>query len=40
MTVRAVIETLVDQGSFLELRPNFAPGVITRLIRWRAGRWG
>ncbi|MHB8530100.1 MAG: acetyl-CoA carboxylase family protein [Caulobacteraceae bacterium] len=31
--VRAVIETLVDEGSFLELRPAFAPGLITGLIR-------
>jgi len=31
--VRAVIETLVDEGSFLELRPAFAPGVITGFIR-------
>ena len=31
--VRAVIETLVDAGSFQELRPGFAPGVITGLIR-------
>ena len=31
--VRAVIETLVDDGSFQELRPAFAPGLITGLIR-------
>ncbi len=31
--VRAAIETLVDEGSFLELRPAFAPGLITGLIR-------
>ncbi|MBS0408296.1 MAG: carbamoyl-phosphate synthase large subunit [Proteobacteria bacterium] len=31
--VRAVIETLVDEGSFLELRREFAPGLITGLIR-------
>jgi acetyl-CoA carboxylase carboxyltransferase component len=31
--VRAVIETLADSGSFLELRPAFAPGVITGFIR-------
>jgi acetyl-CoA carboxylase carboxyltransferase component len=31
--VRRVIETLADEGSFLELRPAFAPGVITGLIR-------
>ena len=31
--VRKVIETLVDAGSFLELRPAFAPGLITGFIR-------
>ncbi len=31
--VREVIETLVDTGSFLELRPAFAPGLITGFIR-------
>jgi acetyl/propionyl-CoA carboxylase alpha subunit/acetyl-CoA carboxylase carboxyltransferase component len=31
--VRAAIETLVDEGSFLELRPAFAPGLITGLVR-------
>src|SRR5579859_1036004 len=31
--VRKVIETLVDAGSFLELRPAFAPGFITGFIR-------
>jgi acetyl/propionyl-CoA carboxylase alpha subunit/acetyl-CoA carboxylase carboxyltransferase component len=31
--VRKVIETLVDEGSFLELRPAFAPGLITGFIR-------
>jgi acetyl/propionyl-CoA carboxylase alpha subunit/acetyl-CoA carboxylase carboxyltransferase component len=31
--VRTVIETLVDEGSFLELRRAFAPGLITGLIR-------
>jgi len=31
--VRKVIETLVDDGSFLELRPAFAPGLITGFIR-------
>ncbi len=31
--VRAVIETLVDEGSFLELRREFAPGLITGFIR-------
>jgi acetyl-CoA carboxylase carboxyltransferase component len=31
--VRQVIETLADEGSFLELRPLFAPGMITGFIR-------
>ncbi|HZZ37059.1 MAG TPA: carboxyl transferase domain-containing protein, partial [Caulobacteraceae bacterium] len=31
--VRKVIETLVDAGSFLELRREFAPGFITGFIR-------
>jgi acetyl/propionyl-CoA carboxylase alpha subunit/acetyl-CoA carboxylase carboxyltransferase component len=31
--VRKVIETLVDAGSFLELRPAFAPGLITGFVR-------
>jgi acetyl/propionyl-CoA carboxylase alpha subunit/acetyl-CoA carboxylase carboxyltransferase component len=31
--VRKVIETIADTGSFLELRPAFAPGVITGFIR-------
>ncbi len=31
--VRPVIEGLVDQGSFQELRPEFGPGVITGLVR-------
>lgn len=31
--VRAVIETLADTGSVLELRPNFGVGMITALIR-------
>jgi acetyl-CoA carboxylase carboxyltransferase component len=31
--VRAVIDTLADEGSFLELRPRFAPGVITGFMR-------
>jgi acetyl/propionyl-CoA carboxylase alpha subunit/acetyl-CoA carboxylase carboxyltransferase component len=35
--VRPVIDTLFDQGSFLELRPAFAPGLITGLARL-AGR--
>jgi acetyl/propionyl-CoA carboxylase alpha subunit len=35
--VRAVIEGLVDEGSFQELRPAFGPGVITGFARM-AGR--
>ena len=31
--VRTVIETLVDAGSFQELRPDFALGLITGLVR-------
>jgi acetyl/propionyl-CoA carboxylase alpha subunit/acetyl-CoA carboxylase carboxyltransferase component len=31
--VRAVIDTLVDEASFLELRPAFAPGIITGFAR-------
>jgi len=31
--VRHVIETLADEGSFLELRPHFAPGLITSFVR-------
>ncbi len=31
--VRAIIRTLADMGSFLELRPKFGPGIITGLIR-------
>ena len=31
--VRTVIKTLADTGSFLELRPQFGPGMITGLIR-------
>jgi acetyl-CoA carboxylase carboxyltransferase component len=31
--VRSVIDTLADQGSFLELRRAFAPGLITGFIR-------
>ncbi|WP_043301192.1 carboxyl transferase domain-containing protein [Pseudomonas sp. M47T1] len=31
--VRALIDTLVDQGSCLELRRAFAPGLITALVR-------
>jgi acetyl-CoA carboxylase carboxyltransferase component len=31
--VRHVIRTLADDGAFLELRPEFAPGLITGFIR-------
>jgi acetyl-CoA carboxylase carboxyltransferase component len=31
--VRAVLETLVDAGSLLELRAGFAPGIVTGLAR-------
>ena len=31
--VRAVIRTIADKDSFLELRPKFGPGMITGLIR-------
>jgi acetyl-CoA carboxylase carboxyltransferase component len=31
--VRAVINALADTGSFLELRPEFGPGIITGLMR-------
>ncbi len=31
--VRKVIKTLADKGSFLELRPQFGPGMVTGLIR-------
>jgi acetyl-CoA carboxylase carboxyltransferase component len=31
--VRAVIKALADSGSFLELRPEFGPGIITGFIR-------
>jgi acetyl/propionyl-CoA carboxylase alpha subunit/acetyl-CoA carboxylase carboxyltransferase component len=31
--IRPIIETLVDEGSFLELRRNFAPGLICGFIR-------
>ena len=31
--VRAVIKTIADTDSFLELRPKFGPGIITGLIR-------
>jgi len=38
--VRAVIVTLADQGSFLELRPAFAPGMITGFIRLEGAPMG
>ncbi len=38
--VRGVIETLADQGSFLELRPAFAPGMITGFIRLEGAPMG
>lgn len=31
--VRLVIQTIADTGSFLELRPEFGPGMITGLLR-------
>ncbi|MFW6067188.1 MAG: carboxyl transferase domain-containing protein [Myxococcota bacterium] len=31
--VRSVVETLADTGSVLELRPRFAPGMITAFLR-------
>jgi acetyl-CoA carboxylase carboxyltransferase component len=31
--VRRIIETLIDRGSFLELRPDFGPGMVTGLAR-------
>ena len=31
--VRKVIKTLADKGSFLELRPQFGPGMVTGLVR-------
>jgi acetyl-CoA carboxylase carboxyltransferase component len=31
--VRAIIKTIADTDSFLELRPKFGPGIITGLIR-------
>lgn len=31
--IRAVIETLADSGSFLELRPHFGVGIVTGFIR-------
>ena len=31
--VRTVIEALADEGSVLELRPHFGPGIVTALVR-------
>jgi acetyl-CoA carboxylase carboxyltransferase component len=31
--VRSVLELLADEGSFLELRPDFSPGMVSALIR-------
>ena len=31
--IAAVVETLADRGSYLELRPSFSPGIVTGLIR-------
>jgi acetyl-CoA carboxylase carboxyltransferase component len=31
--VREVVATLADRGSVLELRPRFAPGMVTALVR-------
>ena len=38
--VRAVIRTLADTGSFLELRPKFGPGIITGFIRLEGRPFG
>jgi acetyl-CoA carboxylase carboxyltransferase component len=38
--VRRVIKTLADKGSFLELRPQFGPGMITGLIRIEGRAFG
>jgi acetyl/propionyl-CoA carboxylase alpha subunit len=37
---RKVIDTLADTGSVLELRPEFAPGMITALIRIEGAPFG
>jgi acetyl-CoA carboxylase carboxyltransferase component len=37
---RKVIDTLADTGSVLELRPHFAPGMITALIRVEGAPFG
>lgn len=31
--VRRIIETLADTGSFIEIRPDYGPGIITGLLR-------
>src|SRR5207244_13470023 len=36
--VRAVIRTLADTGSMLEIRRHFGPGLVTALIRIEIGR--
>ncbi|MCL7944802.1 carboxyl transferase domain-containing protein [Marinobacter sp. ATCH36] len=38
--IRKVIETLADQGSVIELRKHFAPGMITALVRIRGKAFG
>ena len=38
--IRKVIETLADQGSVLELRRQFGPGIITALIRIEGRSFG
>jgi acetyl/propionyl-CoA carboxylase alpha subunit/acetyl-CoA carboxylase carboxyltransferase component len=38
--IRALIETLADQGSVLELRRQFAPGLITAFIRIEGRAFG
>ena len=37
---RKVIDTLADSGSVLELRPEFAPGMITALVRIEGAPFG
>ncbi|MGF1454039.1 MAG: carboxyl transferase domain-containing protein [Alphaproteobacteria bacterium] len=38
--IRTVIETLCDEGSVLELRPLFGPGMITALVRIEGHPYG
>ena len=38
--IRTVIETLCDEGSVLELRRGFAPGIVTALARIEGGHLG